>query len=203
VMAGEHRIKRGKNRPYEEAIHIPLLMRGPGVVPGGVIDAPVANADLAPTILAFAGAQVPAGLARPIDGTSLTAPLAGGPANADRAILIEGRNNVERSRHGYKVRSYVGVRTSRYSYFEYHRAGYETQAEGIVAPIGAGPQTDRELYDLVRDPNQLRNLARDPGYAFARHQLARLTERLEGCSGPECIVSERVGAPRRVRRLRR
>ena len=34
VMAGEHRIKRGKNRPYEEAIGIPLLIRGPGVLPG-------------------------------------------------------------------------------------------------------------------------------------------------------------------------
>ena len=34
VMAGEHRIKRGKNRPYEEAIRIPLLMRGPGIAAG-------------------------------------------------------------------------------------------------------------------------------------------------------------------------
>ena len=34
VMAGEHRIKRGKNLPYEEAIGIPLLIRGPGIVPG-------------------------------------------------------------------------------------------------------------------------------------------------------------------------
>ena len=31
VMAGEHRIKRGKNRPYEEAIKVPLLMRGPRI----------------------------------------------------------------------------------------------------------------------------------------------------------------------------
>jgi arylsulfatase A-like enzyme len=201
VMAGEHRIKRGKNRPYEEAIGIPLLMRGPGIAPGLVVDAPVANADIAPTILDFAGATVPAGLARPIDGTSLATQLAGGPPDPDRAIPIEGRDNTERSRHGYKVTSYVGVRTARYAYFEYHRANYETQTEGIEAPIGAGRRTERELYDLVRDPNELRNLARDPGYGFARDELAALVARLERCEGPDCLVSEEVTGPRRLRTL--
>jgi arylsulfatase A-like enzyme len=201
VMAGEHRIKRGKNRPYEEAIDIPLLIRGPGVVPGAVVDAPVANIDLAPTILDYAGAEIPPGLARPIDGTSLTTTLAGGPADPERAILIEGRDNTERSRHGYKVQSYVGVRTARYAYFEYHRANYGTQDEGVAAPIGAGRRTERELYDLVRDPNQLRNLARDPGYSFARSELAGLVERLERCAGAECAVSAGVSGPRRPRML--
>ena len=203
VMAGEHRIKRGKNRPYEEAIGIPLLIRGPGVVAGGVVDAPVVNADLAPTILQFAGATVPDGLARPIDGTSLATPLAGGPADPNRAIPIEGRDNTERSRHGFKVRSYVGVRTARYAYFEYHRANYATQDDGIAAPIGAGRRTERERSDLVRDPNQLRNLARDPGYGFARAQLAALTERLARCEGAECVVSGAISGPRRPRTLRR
>ena len=73
VMAGEHRIKRGKNRPYEEAIKVPLLMSGPGIAANSVVDAPVVNADLAPTILDLAGATIPPELARPIDGTSLGA----------------------------------------------------------------------------------------------------------------------------------
>jgi arylsulfatase A-like enzyme len=197
VMAGEHRIKRGKNRPYEEAIDIPLLIRGPSVIPGGVIAAPVANADLAPTILAYAGAAIPPELARPIDGTSLTVPLAGGPADPGRAVLIEGRDNVAGSRHGYKVRSYVGVRTERYAYFEYRRASYASRADGIAAPIGAGRTTELELYDLVRDPSQLRNLARDPAYATTRAELADLVARLEHCSGPSCVVSEAVTQPRR------
>jgi arylsulfatase A-like enzyme len=195
VMAGEHRIKRGKNRPYEEAIKIPLLIRGPGVVPGTVIDAPVANPDLAPTLLAFAGAQVPTGLARPLDGTPLTVPLTGGPADPDRAVLIEGRDNVARARHGYKVRSYVGVRTRRYAYFEYRRAGFASKAEGEQAPIGSGRVTERELYDLARDPYELRNQAGTGAYAVPRAELARLTARLEHCSGPECVISAPVSAP--------
>ncbi len=200
VMTGEHRIKRGKNRPYEEAINIPLLIRGPGVARGGVVDDPVANADLAPTILDYAGATVPPELARPIDGTSLTGPLSGAPADPGRAILIEGRDNTARSRHGYKVSSYVGVRTARYAYFEYHRANYAAKAEGIEAPIGAGRRTERELYDLVRDPNQLRNLAREPAYGSARTQLAALVDQLEDCEGPECVVSAEVSGPRGLRK---
>ena len=60
VMAGEHRIKRGKNRPYEEAIKVPLLMSGPRIAANAVVDAPVANTDLAPTILDLAGRADPA-----------------------------------------------------------------------------------------------------------------------------------------------
>jgi arylsulfatase A-like enzyme len=195
VMAGEHRIKRGKNRPYEEAIDIPLLIRGPGVVPGTVIDAPVANADLAPTILAFAGASIPAALARPIDGSSLAVPLAGGPADPARAILIEGRDNVSQAQHGYKVRSYVGVRSERYAYFEYRRANYGSKSDGEEAPIGAGRTTERELYDLARDPYELRNLARDRRYGAARAQLAGLVGRLEHCSGAACVVNATVSGP--------
>jgi arylsulfatase A-like enzyme len=197
VMAGEHRIKRGKNVPYEEAIRIPLLIRGPSIVPGAVIGAPVANADLAPTILNFAGATVAPELFRPLDGTSLAVALAGGPVNPARAIPIEGRDNVAQSRHGYKVRSYVGVRTARYAYLEYRRANYATREEGIAAAIGTGRTSERELYDLARDPNELRNVARDPAYAAARAELAELTARLEHCSGPDCVISAAVTGPRR------
>ena len=114
VMAGEHRIKRGKNVPDEEAIGIPLMIRGPGVVPSRVV-APVGNPDIAATLLEFAGAEVPPELARSADGVSQVPVLAGAPPDADRAVLIEGRDNVAKSRHGFKVRSYVGVRTQRYA----------------------------------------------------------------------------------------
>ena len=195
VMAGEHRIKRGKNIPYEEAIKIPLLIRGPGVVAGREIAEPVSNADLAPTILNLAAATIPAELARPIDGVSQAATLAGAPPTPGRVVPIEGRDNVSGSRRGYKVRSYVGVRTARYAYFEYRRANYETRSQGASAAIGAGRTTEVELYDLVRDPYELRNLAREPRYGAARAQLAGLTATLQRCSGPACVVSASPPGP--------
>jgi arylsulfatase A-like enzyme len=197
VMSGEHRIKRGKNVPYEEAIGIPLYMRGPGITPGLEINAPVANADIAPTLLNLTGATVPPDLARPLDGSSQAVALGGGPTNPNRVVPIEGRDKVARSRHGYKVQSYVGVRTRRFAYFEYRRANYATRADGVAAPIGAGRTTERELYDLVRDPNQLRNLAGDRRYSASRRELAALTRRLERCEAASCVLSEAISEPRR------
>lgn len=195
VMAGEHRIRRGKNVPYEETLSIPLVIRGPGVPRGARVGGPVANVDLAPTILDLAGVTVPGSLARPLDGVSLTPLLAGEPLGR-RAVLIEGRRNVERARRGFKVRSYVGVRTTRYAYIEHRRAAYATKAEGRAAPIGAGRVTDVELYDVQRDPSQLQNRDRDPAYAGVRERLARATARLERCEGSACALAVRPGAPR-------
>ena len=155
VMAGEHRIKRGKNIPYEEAIKIPLVMRGPSIAAGREIAEPVSNADLAPTILNLAGATIPAELAVRSTGSHrhrcwpARTRRRGGWCRSRDATTSRARGA------GYKVRSYVGVRTSRYAYFEYRRANFDSLAAGIHARIGAGRSTDVELYDLVRDPYEL------------------------------------------------
>jgi arylsulfatase A-like enzyme len=197
VLAGEHRIKRGKNRPYEEVTNTPLLIRGPGVAPGAKISPPVANADLAPTILDLTGATVPPELARTIDGVSQLPVLSGTVApDAERVIPIEGRGNAAKARKGFKVRSYVGVRTARYAYTEYRRASFETMKQAVEAPIGAGRVTDVELYDLGRDPYELRSLQAAPAYASTRRRLAALTARLQACAGVDCAVRAR---PSRLR----
>ncbi len=186
MLGGEHRIKAAKNRPYEEALRVPLMISGPGVAGGLVSDDPVANIDLAPTLLELTGVQVPAESARTIDGTSLAAQLGGGAPVPGRAILIEGRDNVRRSHRAYKARSYVGVRTKRYAYIEHRRATAGSLNEAIDLPIGAGRTTDSELYDLARDPFQLESRHRDPSYAPLRRRLSALLAELEACSGSSC-----------------
>ncbi len=187
VMNGEHRIKRGKNRPYEEAIRIPLVMSGPKILAGRTIEAPTSNADIAPTLLSLAGATIPERLRRPLDGSSLTAELAGFAGSPGRVVPLEGRERVSRSRHGYKVRSYMGVRTARYAYVEHRRATFDSRGGGIRASLGAGRTTELELYDLKRDPYELKNRASTPRYRLIKRQLAALTAQLEGCLGPDCI----------------
>ncbi len=186
MLGGEHRIKAAKNRPYEEALRVPLLISGPGVARGLISDDPVANIDLAPTLLELTGVPMPPEGARTIDGTSLAAQLAGAPAPAGRAILIEGRDNVRQSRRAYKARSYVGVRTQRYAYIEHRRAAAGSLAAAIDLSIGAGRTTDTELYDLSRDPFQLESLHRDRPYAEARRSLSALLDELESCAGSGC-----------------
>jgi N-acetylglucosamine-6-sulfatase len=104
-LRGQHRLDSGKANPYEEAIRVPLLVRGPEFPQGIEDDRLVGNVDLAPTILDVAGVEVD----RAIDGRSIL------PFEHidDRtgAVLLE---VYERS-HG----RFVGVRTHRYVYAEY------------------------------------------------------------------------------------
>jgi arylsulfatase A-like enzyme len=53
---GQHRLQPGKECGFEEDINIPLIVRGPGVPYGQVAEVVTAHVDLAPTILALAGA---------------------------------------------------------------------------------------------------------------------------------------------------
>ncbi|PYQ61407.1 MAG: hypothetical protein DMF53_15130 [Acidobacteria bacterium] len=46
---------------------------------------------------------------------------------------------------------------------------------------------DQELYDLQRDPAELRSLHADSSAAAVRQDLARRLARLRTCSGASCL----------------
>jgi N-acetylglucosamine-6-sulfatase len=193
-MLGQHREAQGKNLPYEEAIRVPLVMRGPGVPRGNSVSAPVANVDLAPTILKAARASQPPGEARPADGEPL---LPTEDEDPDRAILIEGRDDAEaRGDSGsFESLSYEGVRTSRYLYVEWHRAVRSTSQAAADTSLGAGPVVGRELYDTDVDPYELENRVDAAAYEAARGKLAATLARLRSCSGSRCRVSVPIPPP--------
>lgn len=158
-MMGEHRIPGGKGVPYEPSLRVPLSIRGPGFPAGVVRDQLVAAIDLAPTFLEAAGAT--AGLV--MDGTSLL-PLAADPAaGPDRDIVIEaGPRTVDGPMY------WTGLRTERFKYVEYGETG------------------EVELYDLLRDPYELRNQQANPAYAPVVAALAADLARLRNCAGAAC-----------------
>ena len=65
------------------------------------------------------------------------------------------------------MRQYSAVRTARYVYAEYRNG-------------------DRELYDLRRDPFQLRSLHADSSYERVRRGLSARLARLRNCRGTGC-----------------
>ena len=67
---GEHRFAEEKGSPYEEAIRVPLVVRGPGIPAGQTVSALTSQVDLAPTFATWGDAVVP----EFVDGRSL-APL--------------------------------------------------------------------------------------------------------------------------------
>jgi N-acetylglucosamine-6-sulfatase len=156
---GEHRVGFGKILPYEPAVKVPLLVRGPGVLPGRLVSAPVANIDLAPTIVAAAAGRA----RRTMDGRSLWPLLQGqttwSTANGPRHLLVED------SPRGGAASVFWSIRRGKYVYTEY--------ANG-----------DRELYDLSIDPAQVASRHTDFGYANVRRGLASRLAAMKSCSGP-------------------
>ncbi len=71
-MLGDHNLWR-KALPYEGAARVPLIVNGPEIPKGLVIDKPVSLIDILPTCLDIAGLSVPEG----VDGESLLAVCAG------------------------------------------------------------------------------------------------------------------------------
>ena len=86
---------------------MPLLIRGPGFSAGAVVDQLVANVDLAPTLLAAAGATA----GHRLDGVALQALAADPREGRDRPLLLEG---LEGNRA-----TYTAVRTERWLWVEY------------------------------------------------------------------------------------
>jgi arylsulfatase A-like enzyme len=134
---GEHRIRQGKARPYEEAPRVPLVISGPGVQKGST-DKLVLNTDYFPTFIDLADNDPanPVPIPSYVDGRSLLPVLEGSATTWRTAILIEGRagNDPEIP----VDRNYNGIRTSTTKYVEYE-GGF------------------RELYDLSKDPYELKN----------------------------------------------
>ena len=82
---GEHRISSGKGTAYEEAIRVPLVIRGPGVPAGGVSMAVSSVIDLAPTFATWAGVDVPSF----VDGRALEPVILGDLDGWRQAVLVQ------------------------------------------------------------------------------------------------------------------
>ncbi len=138
---------------YEESLRTPLLIRWPGVVrPGSVNEDLVQNLDYAETMLDMAGVAIPATM----QGRSLM-PLLHGKTPADWRDAIYYQYFEYPSWH--MVRRHYGVRTKGYKLIHY----YEVHAW--------------ELFDLERDPQELRSVYADPGYRDVLHSMrTRLRE---------------------------
>lgn len=148
---GEH-VLTGKRWAYDDNIKVPFIVRWPDGVaaPGSVIDEPVLNADIAPTLLDIAGVPIPAAM----QGRSIAPLLRGEPVEWRDEVFYEYFADFP-----YQVPPSQAVRTDRWLYVEYDRG---------LAP---------ELYDTVADPQQQIDLADDPAYAATRQELAqRLAE---------------------------
>jgi choline-sulfatase len=148
-MLGEHGLWF-KNELLEAAARIPLIIAGPGLERGKVVDTPVAHVDLVAGLLEAGGATIAAELR----GHSLL-PLAQGKQGGHPGWALSQSNS-----HGNCTGSYM-VRRGDWKYV--HFTSYESL-----------------LFNLRDDPDELVNLANKPAHASLRKELhAILTSQLD------------------------
>jgi arylsulfatase A-like enzyme len=178
---GEHRIVNAKYWPYDEALRVPLIIRGGGF-PVGVAEQLVANIDLAPTIMALAGA--PAG--RVMDGRPLRRMAVNRTAGRQRVIVLEGSagNAIEEGDAPSPKPGYRGVRDA-----TAHYVRYVTPILDVCTPDGGVVEEVREeLYLVARDRLQAANRAADPGYTDELTRMRGLLDALKTCAGATCSM---------------
>ncbi len=137
---------------YREALHVPLLLRGPGV-PARVERRPVQLLDLVPTLLDLAGCPAPAGMA----GRSL---LAGGSREPQVAVTFGAGPLRWRWREGTRE---VIVHTR-------PQPGLAPEAEVKMQEARPLP-TGAFRFDLERDPGEERPEPLDDATALAAAQV--------------------------------
>ena len=155
---------------YEESLRMPLLVRYPPEIQAGSrSSAVVSNLDFAQTLLDYAGIpESPSGQAslpdRPaMQGRSFR-PILAGAEPADWRHLVYNRYWMHMAHHDNPA--HYGIRTREHKLIFFYGLPLDaTGAASYTTPPGW------ELYDLQRDPFELRNVYDDPAYADTVRRL--------------------------------
>ena len=139
-----------KQRPYDESILVPFLLRWPGRLgrEPRTVRAPMATPDIMPTLLSLAGVPVPS----TVEGMSYADALTSGGEPERDAVIIAAYAPFSDWRPDRGGREFRGVRTERYTY---------------VRTL-EGPWL---LFDNQADPYQLENLVGRPEHADLQRHL--------------------------------
>jgi arylsulfatase A-like enzyme len=189
---GQHRFQPGKGTPYEEDIRVPLIVRGPGIPAGTMRQELATLIDLAPTMADAAGIS----LAVASDGRSLLPLLhSAAPAtNWRQTIFVE----------HYRTQTAAQTASSgpleppdpfdrQLADAEQTLPDYTVLRTGGYKVIERSP-TSREVYNLVNDPYELRNLASSVDPNFMAEAADRLAA-FKTCRGPECQTIDALPPP--------
>lgn len=147
---------RGRKRSlYEGGVRVPAIVEWPGkIAAGGTTDVPTVTSDYLPTILDLLAIEKPDD--RPLDGVSLVPLFHGEMKERPQAIGFESGGQISWVENRYK----------------------------LISPSGAKKKQLKnatwELYDLVADPGETKNLASDHPEIVAR-MSKELTAWRESC----------------------
>ncbi len=135
---------------YEQSLKVPLLVRYPGQIQPAVNEnTMVLNLDLAPTLLDFAGIEIPGEM----QGRSMKSILLGHPAADWRTSMYY------HYKCGFGVPSHYGIRTANHKLIHFYD------------PKNKGQEPSWELFNLNNDPNEMNNVYSNPEYREIKIKL--------------------------------
>lgn len=148
---------------YEGLLRVPMLIRGPGIKSGQVIDTPVSTMDLAPTFYALGGTEPQ------LD-----------PHGADLMPVLRNGGEREFSMSEWELLpGRVGVALSlRCVRSRTHKLTMDMRSQ-------AG-----EMYDLINDPDEMTNIFDDPDHVDQRNELIGYLHQRPDDMGP---INQPVG----------
>jgi arylsulfatase A-like enzyme len=169
LMAGSRGV-RGKVVPWEESVRVPLIIRAPKFAAiRGRSDVPVSSLDIPATLLALAGVKHP----KDWGGRDLRPVLSGSKKHGIDYAVSEWADTESQFRH-YTHRL---VRTPRYKLVRWDKA-----------------HKPDELYDLITDPHETKNIAGEPAMRPVREGLLRrLTTWMERTNDPARFWAKKNG----------
>ena len=139
---------------YEESFRTPCLIRWPGKIkPGSTSDKLCLNLDFPETFLEAAGLDVP----EDMQGESLL-PVITGEADKWRKSVYY---HYYEFPGAHSVQRHYGVRTDRYKLIHFYQID------------------EWEMYDLEKDPNELKSVYDEPAYAEVRKDMEEELDRLK------------------------
>lgn len=141
-MFGEHGLWTHGNALYEEVLRVPLLMRYPGVIaPGLVVNAPVQNMDLMPSILDWAGIPIPT----EVQAVSLR-PLAEGGGMPARDIFSEQDGMIDPNGWAAWIAPYENLRAVKRNGWKFiHHQGFSASDELYLLNAGSLYESDNQV----------------------------------------------------------
>ncbi|MBL8221929.1 MAG: sulfatase [Bryobacterales bacterium] len=153
---------------YEETIRMPFLVRYPKMIQKGAVNKDmVLNIDFAPTFLELAGKKTPAEM----QGRSFASMLAGKtPKDWRKTMYYRYWMHLG---GGHTVTAHYGVRSQTHKLIYYYG-----QALGKKGAVDKPTPPEWEMFDLVKDPREMKNVYGDPAYAKVTAELKKEMERL-------------------------
>ncbi|MBS0207058.1 MAG: sulfatase [Planctomycetes bacterium] len=151
-MLGSHGLRR-KRKPYDESARVPGIVRWPARIPSGQsVETLFSHVDMAPTLLALAGLQIPSTM----QGTDLSRVALGETTDGPEAVLLQ---IFVPFNPDQVAQPWRGIVTAEQTYARYEDKPWV-------------------LFDHQHDPSQMHNLIGDASQAELQRKLDRMLTEL-------------------------